>query len=131
MNEVHEVTLIVKNIEESKRFYEDILELKRVNKPGSREEFMAGGCSIVLEEDFSEEVFEAYNLRKPIGKRGDGLVLELNVDDVDKIYNLANESGIRILTTPKSAWERYHFLLEDPDGYVIGIGKKIDSPHLK
>tara|TARA_B110000263_G_scaffold248851_1_gene264801 strand:+ start:1538 stop:1915 length:378 start_codon:yes stop_codon:yes gene_type:complete len=123
MNEVHEVTLIVKNIEESKEFYENILELKRVNKPGSREEFVAGGCSIVLEEDFSEEVFKAYNLRKPMGKRGDGLVLELNVDDVDKIYNLAKEEGIEILTAPKSAWGRYHFLLEDPDGYVIGIGK--------
>jgi catechol 2,3-dioxygenase-like lactoylglutathione lyase family enzyme len=41
MNEVHEVTLIVKNIDEPKKFYEDILELKRINKPSSREEFGA------------------------------------------------------------------------------------------
>ena len=125
MSEVHEVTLIVKNIEKSKKFYEEVLEFRQIEKPGSRVELDAGGCSIVLEEDFEEEVFAQYNLRKPAGKRGDGLVLELNVDDVKKIYENAVSQDVEILTEPKIMWGRNHFLLEDPDGYVLGIGKSV------
>ena len=125
MSEVHEVTLIVKNIEKSKKFYEEVLEFRQIEKPGSRVELDAGGCSIVLEEDFEKEVFAQYNLRKPAGKRGDGLVLELNVDDVKKIYENAVSQGVEILTEPKIMWGRNHFLLEDPDGYVLGIGKSV------
>ncbi len=125
MSEVHEVTLIVENIERSREFYENVLGFKRIEKPGSRVELGAGGCSIVLEEDFEEEVFAQYNLRKPTGKRGNGLVLELNVDDVQKIYENAVSMSVEILTEPKVMWGRNHFLLEDPDGYVLGIGKSV------
>ena len=125
MSEVYEVTLIVENIERSKEFYQDVLGFKRIENPGSRAELDAGGCSIVLEEDFEEEVFAQYNLRKPGGKRGDGLVLELNVDDVEEIYKNAVSNGVEILTEPKIMWGRNHFLLEDPDGYVLGIGKSV------
>ena len=125
MSEVHEVTLIVENIERSREFYENVLGFKRIEKPGSRVELGAGGCSIVLEEDFEEEGFAQYNLRKPTGKRGDGLVLELNVDDVEKIYENAVSMSVEILTEPKVMWGRNHFLLEDPDGYVLGIGKSV------
>ena len=125
MSEVHEVTLIVANIERSREFYENVLGFKRVEKPGSRVELGAGGCSIVLEEDFEEDIFAQYNLRKPKGKRGDGLVLELNVDNVEEIYENAAKGGVEILTKPKVMWGRNHFLLEDPDGYVLGIGKSV------
>jgi catechol 2,3-dioxygenase-like lactoylglutathione lyase family enzyme len=125
MSEVHEVTLIVENIERSKEFYEDVLGFRQIENPGSRVELDAGRCSIVLEGDFEEEVFAQYNLRKPTGKRGDGLVLELNVDDVEEIYENAVEKGVEILTEPKIMWGRNHFLLEDPDGYVLGIGKSV------
>ena len=57
MSEVHEVTLIVANIERSREFYENVLGFKRVEKPGSRVELGAGGWSIVLEEDFEEDIF--------------------------------------------------------------------------
>lgn len=123
MASVHEVTLIVADLARSAAFYETVIGFERRQEPSSRAVFDAGSCDLVLEEDFDETTFEAYNLRKPGETRGDGLVLELDVADVDAVHTRAREAGATILTDPRETWGRRHFLVEDPDGYVVGVGQ--------
>ena len=127
MASVHEVTLIVADLDRAVAFYESVIGLRRRDEPGSRAVLEAGGCAIVLEEDFDASTFEAYNLRRPEHPRGDGLVLELEVPDVDAVYNRAQEVGATVLTDPRETWGRRHFLVEDPDGYVVGVGRSVEG----
>ncbi|WP_254533243.1 VOC family protein [Natrinema gelatinilyticum] len=122
MPSLHETTLIVTDLDRSVPFYRDVIGLEVAERRGSRVAFETGECTFVLEEEFDEKTFEAYNLPKPTGHRAEGVVTAFHVVDLDAIYERANEHDMTILTEPREAhWGERLFLVEDPDGYVIDV----------
>ena len=54
--------------------------------------------------------------------QGDGVIYNLEVDDVDTLYNALRGKGMPLLSEIKSeAWGQKHFIIQDPGGMYIDI----------
>ncbi|WP_416841480.1 VOC family protein [Haloferax sp. DFSO52] len=124
---LHQTFLMTSDLERSKAFYEalgfDILE------EGSRSvAFETGAAQLKIEADFGEAELAAFGLEPPGERRGDGVIIVVDVDDVDAVSENAEAAtaayGGDVLTTPRDVdWGRRLMLVEDPDGYVLEISQ--------
>ena len=120
MARLSQTYLLVTDIEESIRFYESIFGLTIEERSDDKAVFDTGPGELVLEADFTEETLQAFGLTPPGPDRGNGVIIVLEVDDVDRIAERAGSDGVDVLFGPEAVdWGRRICLLEDPDGYVI------------
>lgn len=104
------VFLSVSDLEESSKFYGEILGLRLTRDQGTCRIFHISGNSYV-------GVCQGQLPEFP-----NGLTLTMVSDDVDGWYEILKDR-VKIRHPPKmnEKYRIYHFYLEDPDGYVIEI----------
>jgi predicted enzyme related to lactoylglutathione lyase len=119
---LHQVYLMVSDLEASTQFYEEALNLAVLDRDEQSVEFDTGRCSLKIERQFDAETLAGFGLEPPGSNRGDGVIVVLQVADVDALYDRASEAGADVLTEPRDvAWGRRLFMIRDPHGYVLEI----------
>ncbi|WP_380676181.1 VOC family protein [Salinigranum sp. GCM10025319] len=124
---LHQVYLMVTDIERSIAFYEDALGFTLAERSERKATFETGRCSLVLQADFDEPTLAAFGLEPPGERRGDGLIVVVDADDVEAVHDRAKDAGASIPSPPRTVdWGREMMLVEDPDGYVLEISRPLD-----
>jgi catechol 2,3-dioxygenase-like lactoylglutathione lyase family enzyme len=121
MNHIHIITLGVKEINRSLKFYRALGFQTSVQEenPGIVF-FQNGGTTLALypREKLAEDISEA---NPPQGEGFGGITLAHNVreqNEVDKIMELAEKAGAKIVKKPQRVfWGGYSGYFADPDGY--------------
>lgn len=128
MTQVTQLFLLVTDIAQSRRFYENVLGLKPSTIGDSSIGYETGNCELKLQSDFDEGVLEQYNLSSPPAvDRGAGAIFVLEVEEpLRDIYRRVNQTftntGGESLIEPRSVqWNGRIFLIKDPDGYIYEI----------
>lgn len=97
---IDHIGIAVKSLDESLKFYTDILSLKVINKEVVKEQkvkvaFLPIGGS---EIEFLESTDSNGAIAKYIEKRGEGIHhIALRVENIEKILELIREKGIRLI----------------------------------
>lgn len=119
--QLYQTYLLTANIEQSRTFYASVLGLDIAKQDENSVAFDTGGCMLKVEADHDKEAMAVFGLEPPGSDRGRGVVIVLEVDDVDAIHERAvDDDTCEILSPPRQTdWGRYLCLLADPDGYVV------------
>ena len=110
--------LHAQDLEETRKFYSDVLGLKLARDQGT--------CLIFEITKSAYLGFCEHIEPIPPGRK---VILTLVSDDVDGWYAVLNKSGQSIIDPPTAnpKYEIYHFFIPDPNGYWIEI-QKFDRP---
>lgn len=118
------VTLVVKDLEASKRFYVDILGMTEVARPAFSFAglwFQAGNTWIHLILEF-EGSGPAGNLVPPDQRSSRTHHLAFAVDDAASTVGWLTSHGVPILSSPKRRPDGYmQIFVTDPDGHVVEL----------
>ena len=112
----------VQDVERSARWYQALLDCKGAH----------GGSSFEMLTDENDEIFlclhkwgehEHPTLSDPGIPPGNGLILYIRVQDLDKVWNNAKELNANIEESPHTNpnSNKRQFCLRDPDGYYLMI----------
>jgi catechol 2,3-dioxygenase-like lactoylglutathione lyase family enzyme len=98
----------VKNLDISRKFYEDLLGLRLVHDQGT--------CRIVK---IAGEAYLGYCSMNQQMIGGEGVLITLVVNEVDEWYQLLIDNKVNLFDPPRHNPEYgiYHFFFLDPDGY--------------
>lgn len=123
--------LSVTNLKESLKFYQTVgfkIEYERVE---NKFVFLSlGEIQFMLQEISVEDKWNIAPLKYPFGN---GVNFQLEVENVDKIYNLLKENNYKIAFEMEENWYRQdnkllgnkEFLVQDPDGYLIRFSEDL------
>lgn len=118
--------LMVTDLVASVRFYRDVLELEPEKVSDRQAKFRTGSATLVLERDFDEPVLREFGLEPAGDERGAGVIVVLEVDDVEAADERAEAAGADVRIESRTVdWGRELFLVADPDGYVLEISKPV------
>jgi catechol 2,3-dioxygenase-like lactoylglutathione lyase family enzyme len=121
---IDHVTMVVKDLELSRRFYVDVLGMQRVPRPAFSFAglwFQAGKTQIHLILE-SARSGPAGNLLEPQRRSSRCHHLAFAVDDAQATVAYLKECGISILDGPKPRPDGYvQVFVTDPDGHVIEL----------
>ncbi|WP_435317039.1 VOC family protein [Haloarchaeobius sp. TZWSO28] len=119
-----QVYLMASDVERSTTFYEEALGLECTDRGDRSAAFETGACTLKIENEFDEATLDAFGLAPPGNSRGDGVIIVLEVEDVEAIYENAVEAGVEPLIKPREVdWGRKLFLVRDPDGYTLEVSQ--------
>jgi uncharacterized glyoxalase superfamily protein PhnB len=112
--------LAVRNLEESTRFYMDVLGFQRDFGDGS------DGWSFLSRDNFKVMLGECPD-EKPASELGNhSYFVYLIVEGVDRLYQEFSERGAEMTSRPKSQpWGLREFGLRTPDGHRINFGEPL------
>lgn len=123
---LHQTFLMVTDIDRSTAFYRDALGLEVAERGERSTAFETGAAELMLEQDFGEEELAAFGLTPPGEDRGDGLIVVIEVDDVEAVHEQAAAAGADVVMEPREVdWGREMFLVRDPDGYVLEVSRPV------
>lgn len=109
--------LSVFDLEESHRFYNDILGFKIILDQGACRIYRVCGDSYlgVCEKGRDEINTEC-------------IIYTFVTEDVESWYKFLLEKGVNIVKAPElnSKYNIYHFFFRDPDGYLLEVQKFLD-----
>ena len=117
--------LSVTNLKNSLKFYQSIgfkIEYERIE---NKFVFLSlGEIQFMLQEISEEDKWNIAPLKYPFGN---GINFQLEVENVDKIYNILKENSYKIAFEMEENWYRQdnkllgnkEFLVQDPDGYLL------------
>ena len=123
--------LSVTNLKESLKFYQTVgfeIEYERVE---NKFVFLSlGEIQFMLQEISEEDKWNIEPLRYPFGN---GVNVQWEVENVDKVYNLLKENKYKIAFEMEENWYRQdnkllgnkEFLVQDPDGYLIRFSEDL------
>lgn len=123
--------LSVTNLKESLKFYQTVgfkIEYERVE---NKFVFLSlGEIQFMLQEISTVDKWNIAPLKYPFGN---GVNFQLEVENVDKIYNLLKEKNYKIAFEMEENWYRQvdkvlgnkEFLVQDPDGYLIRFSEDL------
>ena len=118
------VTLIVKDLEASRRFYVDVLGLREVERPGFSfpgKWFQAGGTQIhlILEHEASGPAGQPFESQKTSSRHHH---FAFQVDDARAAASRLEELGVPFVARPKERPDGYiQVFVNDPDGHVVEL----------
>lgn len=123
------------NLKESLHFYIDLIGFnvvyERIEDKFAFIEFE--DVQIMLQEiNKSENKWETAKLEYPLGR---GINFQIDVINIDKIYNRLKESKYKIFVDIEEHWYRKdniligckEFLVQDPNGYVLRFSKDLEE----
>lgn len=117
--------LSVTNLEESLKFYKTIGFKVEYDRPENKFAFLSlGEIQFMLQELSNNEKWNVGSLKYPFGN---GINFQLEVDNLDEIYNNLKNSNYKIIFDIEENWYRQdnkllgnkEFLIQDPDGYLL------------
>ena len=121
---VAQVYLMVEDVERAVAFYRDALGLELARRGERSAEFETGACTLKVEREFDEATLAGFGLEPPAEPRGEGVIVVLEVTDVDSVHEQAAAAGVEVLAGPRDVdWGRRLFLVRDPDGYVLEVSQ--------
>lgn len=119
---VNEVYLMVSDLDRSVSFYDGVLGLPMAERGDRSARFETTSCTLKVEEDFDAETLSKFGLEPPGDRRGDGLIVVVEVEDADDCFERVSDQEVEVVGDPRSVpWGRRMFLVRDPDGYVLEI----------
>ena len=123
--------LSVSNLENSLKFYK-ILGFKiEYERPENKFVFLSlGEIQFMLQEISENDKWDLAPLTYPFGN---GINFQLEVDNVDEIYNNLKQNNYTITFDMEENWYRQdnkllgnkEFLIQDPDGYLIRLAQDL------
>ncbi|WP_172370407.1 VOC family protein [Sporosarcina jiandibaonis] len=125
MSVLFRVELYVKDIEESLKFYQDIigLELYGRNERSGRFNYDCFSLLITSESILGDEHY--FNSKAISDVKGNGFELIIVVDELEKVYQRCLHSNYPIeVDVEKYPWKMRGFKIGDPDGYFLRITSK-------
>lgn len=125
--------LSVTNLENSIKFYKTIGFKIEYERPENKFVFLSlGEIQFMLQEISENDKWDVAPLTYPFGN---GINFQLEVENVDKIYNLLKENNYKITFEIEENWYRQddkllgnkEFLVQDPDGYLIRFSEDLGT----
>ncbi len=115
------VCLLVEDLDNSMRFYQEVLGLKVNSRDDGFIDFELGETSLaVFQRDKAVKMFP----EKFMGMTG-GLVLAFQIENVSKSCELLKQRGVEIFEGPKTtSWGQTVAYFKDPDGNIWEISEK-------
>jgi uncharacterized glyoxalase superfamily protein PhnB len=102
------------------------LGLSKTEAGSNSVSFDIGTCTLKIEGDFDRETLAAFGMEPPGESRGDGVVVVIEVDDVEAIHERASQAGAEVLMEPREVdWGREMFLVRSPAGYVFEVSRPV------
>lgn len=116
-------TILVNNMDESLKFYEEIVGLKMT------ERFQAGpGMEISFLGEGETKVELIYNEKFKKLDAGNRVTLGFKVESLEEKINFIKEKGIKIITGPIEPNPSIkYFIIKDPDGVKIQFAQQLQS----
>ncbi len=128
--------LSVSNLENSLKFYK-ILGFKiEYERPENKFVFLSlGKIQFMLQEISENDKWDLAPLTYPFGN---GINFQLEVDNVDDIYNKLKQNNYKIAFDIEENWYRQdnkllgnkEFLVQDPDGYLIRLAQDLGEKEI-
>lgn len=114
--------IFVKDIERSRRFYEDLLDQKVMMDHGPNVVY-EGGFAIWQADHACEIIFgKTGEDTSPLGRTN--LELYFEAEDLDDVWSDLSDSEIEIVQPLHEApWRQRTFRFRDPDGHIVEIGE--------
>lgn len=125
--------LSVKNLEKSINFYKLIgFKIEYERKENKFVFLSMGEIQFMLQEIEKENKWDIAPLEYPFGR---GINFQLEVDNVDKIYNTLKNNNYEIAFEIEENWYRQNnlllgnkeFLVKDPDGYLLRFSEDLGA----
>ncbi|MDW7669304.1 MAG: VOC family protein [Bacillota bacterium] len=115
--------IITNDVKKLKTFYENILQLKGEIYEDNYAEFVVGKNVLAIYS------LKAHNEIAPDSAEpssNNSIILEFDVDDVDKEYKRLIEMDVETVKAPTTQpWGNRSFYFRDPDGNLISFYKKV------
>lgn len=141
MTKINHITILVEDIERSKRFYRDILGLKstfELDISGEQFSKVTGNKDVMikfaaLKSPSSDVILELAQFKNPKMKinNNDFRHFAFEVDDVDRVYKRLKEKGIETVSEPVTITDfhpkvdgKRFFYFKDPDKNLIELFNK-------
>ena len=121
----------VTNLEKSLKFYKTIGFKIEYERPENKFVFLSlGEIEFMLQEISKDGKWDIAPLSYPFGN---GINFQLEVDDVQKIYDDLNKCNYKIAYEIEENWYRQddkllgnkEFLVQDPDGYLLRFSEDL------
>lgn len=126
MANLDQIYLMTPDLGESKDFFGETLGLTQTREGERSVEFDTGECELKIERDFDAETLDAFGMEQPDTDRGDGVVIVIEVDDVEGVHGKALEDDADVLIEPRTVdWGRKMFLVRSPAGYVVEVSRPV------
>jgi predicted enzyme related to lactoylglutathione lyase len=126
MVEVVQIFVTTPSLDESRPFYEDVLQLEVGRVRDTSVEYDTDGVRLKVQEDFDDDTLDEYGMRVPPEPpaRGDGAVFALQVEDVEETVERVSEEEGEVVQEPRSVpWADRIAIVRSPAGYVFESGK--------
>jgi predicted enzyme related to lactoylglutathione lyase len=120
------VNLLVRNVENSVRFYRDVVGVDVRYADSDFAALQLQGWDFMLHADHTYDHHPLFARLSPSGQRGDGAELRFLGVDPDVIEGRARRVGVTILQPAMDfphGWR--DVMLVDPDGYIWALGKAL------
>ncbi|WP_077617523.1 VOC family protein [Bacillus sinesaloumensis] len=125
MSVLFRVELYVKDIEESIKFYQDIIGLELFGRNERSARFNYDCFSLLLTSESILLHGHYFNQKAKSNVKGNGFELIIVVDALEKVYQRCLNSDYPIeVEVEKYPWDMRGFKIVDPDGYFLRITSK-------
>jgi catechol 2,3-dioxygenase-like lactoylglutathione lyase family enzyme len=113
--------LAVRNLQESTRFYTEVLGFRR-------DPIEAEGWSFLTRDSFKVRLGECPN-EKPASELGDhSYIVYLTVEGLDQLHQELSARGAPVISEPEDQpWGLREFSIRTPDGHRIRFGEPIPA----
>ena len=128
--------LSVTNLENSLKFYQTIGFKIEYERPEQKFVFLSlGEIQFMLQEITENDKWDVAPLSYPFGN---GINFQLEVDNVNKIYEALVNNNYKIAFEIEENWYRQddkllgnkEFLVQDPDGYLLRFSEDLGQKHI-
>ena len=125
--------LSVTNLDNSLKFYKCIGFKVEYERPENKFIFLSlGEIQFMLQEITENDKWNVEPLSYPFGN---GINFQIEVDNLDKIYNSLKENNYKITFDIEENWYRQddkllgnrEFLVQDPDGYLLRFSEDLEK----